>query len=926
MSPCPRIVSPIAWSLISISSAAFAEEVPSGIEEIIVTGTHIAHAWQRPPAALLTLAREDIAARGVVEAADVLDTLTLNTGSENNPDAFTQNFTTGTSNVNLRGLGVGSTLVLINGRRQTQSAAANDRGENFVDLASLPPLILIDRIEILGNGASALYGSDAVAGVVNFVTRENHEGLDIEVDLQSAGGGSQHDRQVSAAYGARGPNQSRLVAGLSVLDRTALTTADRRLSDVADDLSQAGNPGSFLVPALPGNPMFQPAWSAAFDRNGNEIADQIEAGLGLAPVAGAVPPVLADQDCLAVAARDVTVVPTIRRLVPSALGMIPIGLCQFDFGAFWNLVPEERRRTFYLGLSGKPSRKLAARVDVHGARNEARRSNSPSFPIGAFPVVASTHPDNPYGTEVRFIGRVVGAGGTALESVHRSDTRRIAGAIRGPMTGSWAWEVGAQQSRNDFYVAVPDVLADRLDAALAGFGGPRCDRANGAPGIDPCRFYNPFGSALTGTGTANAPELLRHLFGHATFDARASLTTLEALFTGERGAIGGRPVGIAAGMQRRHEHIEYDYDPSSNRDNFLFITGNPDFADGRTGSAVFAEVALPAAEGLDLQLAGRFEDYGGGLQSTDPRLALTWRAHENVTFRASTGTSFRAPSLFQSFASQTSLVQLVDPHVGTPQFFPVRTRPHPSGATLDPERAHMLDVGLSWSFMEGWEARLNYWAFRYRDVIVEQDPQGILNAAASGDAPAATQIVRDPLSGLLERVEVYYENASSLESDGVDLRIGRTLLGRAGDLRLAVEATYVHSYDLVDPAAGAVEGAGRRNFGNFGTSVPQWRARLPLAWTLGAHTADVALGYTHSYTDDQTSAGIEAAPDGKIDAHLTVDARYARTFGRRGLALAIGVVNLTDEKPPHVATNGGYDSKVHDPRGRVLYAKTSFAF
>ena len=107
----------------------------------------------------------------------MIEDLTINTGSQNNPDAFTQNFTTGTSNVNLRGLGVSSTLVLINGRRQTQSAAATDRGENFVDTSSLPPMIAFQRIELLKDGATALYGSEAVAGVVNFITRSDFDGL-----------------------------------------------------------------------------------------------------------------------------------------------------------------------------------------------------------------------------------------------------------------------------------------------------------------------------------------------------------------------------------------------------------------------------------------------------------------------------------------------------------------------------------------------------------------------------------------------------------------------------------------------------------------------------------------------------------------------------------------------------------------------------
>ena len=211
----------------------------------------------------------------------MIEDLTINTGSQNNPDAFTQNFTTGTSNVNLRGLGVSSTLVLINGRRQTQSAVATDRGENFVDTSSLPPMIAFDRIELLKDGATALYGSEAVAGVVNFITRSELRRLRSRVRRCRASTTiRKRIVEISGLYGV-GNDRTHLLVAFSYLDRDPLTTYDRRLSAQTDDLSQAGNPGSFLVPSLPGNPAFQSVWTAAFDTNRNGVADFVEPTLGL---------------------------------------------------------------------------------------------------------------------------------------------------------------------------------------------------------------------------------------------------------------------------------------------------------------------------------------------------------------------------------------------------------------------------------------------------------------------------------------------------------------------------------------------------------------------------------------------------------------------------------------------------------------------
>ena len=898
------------------------------LEEVIVTGSYIRRPSQfDSPSPLVTVTREDLDALGVNEISDVIEDLTINTGSQNNPDAFTQNFSTGTSNVNLRGLGVASTLVLINGRRQTQSAVATDRGENFVDTSSLPPMIAFERVEMLKDGATSLYGSEAVAGVVNFLTRTDFEGFDLELHMQTVDGHPQEDAQISGVYGLA-TDTTHFLAAFSLMDRKPLSTADRRLSNVGDDLSQAGNPGSFLVPSLPANPAYATVWTAAFDSNLNGVADALEPRLGLPPVPGAQLPVFADQDCTAIAAQDPKVVPGLAAEVPSPIGNIPIGLCQFDFGDFYTLVPEEQRTSVYFDLLHDFSDRLRGRAEVHYAKNEAQRNNSPSFPFAAFPTVPATHPDNPYGTNVNFIGRIRGGGGVASPSFHDSDTWRFATSLIGDFNDTWGWEAGVTVSENEFEVRALDVLIDRFGLAIRGLGGSGCDPVGGMPGVGSCLYFNPFGNALTGAGTQNSAALFADIQGRFSYLATNELMTLDAHVTGEFGELAGGPIGIAAGVQFREGEIGYDYDLNSNANNYLFFSGNPDFAGDRDINAVFVELALPLSDTFDLQFAGRFEDYGQGVDSTDPKVSMLWRPSDLFSLRGSYGTSFRAPSLFQVFGVQTSLAELVDPTVGIPQFFPVRSQPNPNGAPLEPEQADVLNLGVSLTLGDYVEFDIDYWSFEYDQVIIQQNPQAILNAAAAGNAEALAQVVRDPASGLLLRVDSYYANASVLDTDGVDLAIvyDRDTAG-GSTISFGADATFIASYDIADPQAGFVEGVGRRNFSNFATSTPEWRANLFAGWQRENHGFNVFFRYIDSYADDNVEPGLGPAAFASIGSYVTVDAQYNFRFRSEfGPALSFGAINLLDEDPPHVATNGGYDSKVHDPRGRMLYARANFTF
>ncbi|HEX7027436.1 MAG TPA: TonB-dependent receptor [Gammaproteobacteria bacterium] len=878
-------------------------------EELLVTGSFIKGLTQENLASpLQSIDFNDIADLGAVRLADIINNLTINTGSENNTDAFTQNFTSGTSNINLRGLGVASTLVLLNNRRQTYSAFVTNKGENFVDTASLVPLIAIDRIEILKDGAASLYGSDAVAGVVNFHTRNDFDGAEIQLEYQSGDYGQQ-ETIMGAIFGT-GNDNTHIMAAVSLFDRSELTTEDKRLSAPGDDVSIAGFPGSFLVPTQPTgpSPVTTAVWTLAYDGNLNGTADFME---GLS----ATPPLIADPNCDEVAANGgTTSIPPANEPTGTA------GVCSFDFGSFYSLVPQEERTQFYSHLTHRFSDTLDFDAEIAYANNNAERRNSPSFPIATLPGIPDYHPNNPFGVDVAFVGRVLATGAEALISEHESETLRFAAGLGGVFNNGWTWDVDTSYSKNDFVLTAKDTLNSEFQRALAGLGGASCsgnpaDIGNPAAG---CFFYNPFASP-TPPFNANSSEMLDYVTGDFRIDAQAELTTLTGVVSGEWFELDGGSVGVAAGIQYRDEALEHDYDENANNENFMFLVGNPDFDANRDVSAIFSELSLPFSSSVTVQFSLRHENYGDDVDSTDPKLALLWRPNDNLSVRGSLSTSFRAPSLFQQYGVQTTLNEITT-LAGT-QFLAARAQANPADPLL-PEEADVGNLGLTWiSDSRSAEISLDYWTYDYDQVIIQQNPQAVHDAAFFGNDPQAlSQIdfaggVISPLT--IERIHVYYDNASSLKTDGIDLGASFTV----ENFRLGAELTHILSYDLEDPQAGSVEGAGNRNFTNFGTSAPELRANIHLGWMNENHSVNTFARHISSYEDDANN-------NATIDAHTTFDLQYNYRFAPwgdndEGMVLSIGGINVTDEDPPYVSTNGGFDSKVHDPRGALYYIRAT---
>ena len=538
-----------------------------------------------------------------------------------------------------------------------------------------------------------------------------------------------------------------MLVAFSHLDREPLTTYERRLSGPTDDLSQAGNPGSFLVPSLPGNPAYRSVWTAAFDSNRNGVADFVEPTLGLPAVPGAQPPVFADQNCTAIAAQDPKVVPGDRgqRAEPDRHDSDRPLLSSIS-AASTRSCPRRQRSSAFAEVTHAFGDTLQGRIEAHIADNEALRNNSPSFPFAAFPTVAASHPDNPYGSDVRFIGRIIGAGGVPIESIHNSDTWRLAASLAGGVDNTWVWEIGAQYSENDFFVSAPDVLVDRFNNAIRGFGGADCNSTRPArAGVAPCVYFNPFGTSLTGTGTRNSPELFDYLVGFESFDAHSELVVARGLRVARARRARRRPRRHrrrrAVSRRRAVVRLRREREPRQ-----FLVPGRQSRLRRRPRHRRLVRRVCAAVQRNAEPATGRAATKTTATASTptDPKASLLWRPSTRSSRCArSVGTSFRAPSLFQAFGTQTTLAELIDPSVGTPQFFPVRTQPNPSGAALSPEEADVFNVGVSLSPTEAWEIGIDYWSFDYTNVIIEQNAQAILNAAAQGNAQARSQVIRD---------------------------------------------------------------------------------------------------------------------------------------------------------------------------------------
>lgn len=876
----------IAISL-ALTNAAFAQDSSikgDDVEKIIVTGSYIKRTSVDAAEPVQILDRNFIQSSGATTVSELIGKLAISSGAENQADSFTQASTQGTGNVNLRGLGLSSTLVLINGRRQTISGAITNDGSVFVDTSHIP-VDAIEQIEVLKEGAATTYGSDAIAGVVNFILRKDFEGFEFNAGISKVTDGDQKDTDIGFLWGAELYDTYITVSG-HYLDRTPLTIADRpELGDNA--FSSLGN--SFLL--YPTN------FDGTFDFSPITVDDGPYAGTYAA--FEEVPDPTCLDDSLGI-------------LIPQANGT----RCGFNYGPIYNLVNTETRIQLYSNISHDFDNGTELSIDASWSSNEVKDNpQSPSYPDLSFPFIGSFHPGNPFGAHVIWLGRPLGADQSPALAPRKNETFRTSLNLIGGFNNGWGWDTALTYSKNVYNQSQQDQLKSRLVAALAGVGGPNNDE-----------LFNPF----------DRSSLSQSIIDDFTYvtetEKHTDLLVLDAVIDGDLYELPAGTVGFASGFQIRNEgfkvetddvnEIRFDADGNPIPIDLIFLAGLSEVDVDRTSFAVFVESVIPVSENVEIKAALRYENLEND-SSIDPKIAVRWQLSDQWIMRASASTAFREPSLSQQNAASATINSITDYDANgtaqSPAFVGVIAT---GNAQLKPEQSENYNIGFIFNPTDNFDFKVDYWRVDYSDLITVENAQGKI-----ADDPNGGDIIRSD-AGLLSSIKVDYFNSSSVKVKGIDFE---SIWKISEQFNLNFSASHFLSYELTKDNGEVVEAAGLFNHDNFARSMPETKASVNIDWRGNYQSASLNINHVSSY---KTTIDLSALPSESqtIDAFTSVDAQYSVIFDvtqNSEAILTLGIKNLFDEEPPRVFNGYGnlsYDPKQHNPLGRVIYAKAKIVF
>ncbi len=959
------------------NTPAFAQD-NADAEVIVVTGSLISGTPEDAALPVNVISAQDIAAQGspsVVELMKQLPASAATLGESNQFDGRASILSTGTATVNLRGIGSGRTLVLLNGKRFTPSPRTDGTDVNLF------PLAAIGRIEVLKDGAAATYGSDAIAGVVNFITRTDLDGLEVSASY-GAIEDTDGEYRVGLNWGWTGEGANMLLSA-GYQRRTELALADRDWG---------------LQPYL-NNP--QGGWSP-YGQPGTYFG-----GLGA----------FVDPAC----GQEGTF---------SAIGAIPV--CNFQLSQTYNLIEETDQVQLYGEINLDLSDTMAFHAEALFANTEIPFLNSTSSPAlqsptaltsiypGFFTVATAGPTANPaavafaaanpglppdaFGNYIPYLFRPYGIGGNpiyddgGLVGNNSSEAFRVAAGFEGTLGAGVNWESNLAYSVDENLLVSRDALVGRLQRSLNGLGGPDCPLTGGVPGVGPCMFFNPFASAIETnifSGEANptydAAIANDPRFGNNDLDfinwltpelnaiSRTRLLTWDTVLDGDLPIeLGGGSVEWAAGVQFRRTYLEVEVDPLYDVDANPCID-SPDFGDDsclstpgaangpltfyvqyrnlsadRDTYAAHGEVSLPFSDAFEMNVAARFEDHGDFGTTFNPKLSTRWTLTPNVALRGSIGTSFREPLPVHTIETPLTALSFLGGALRQ-----IRTAGNPN---LDAEEALSSNVGAIFSG-DNFNATLDYWRFDFSDPITVEPSAAMFQALFPTGAPSncgnpefAELEARFDFGGLacsttnLRRINTLWTNGASVETSGLDLAADYTFDGVfGGSMTLGGDASYVFNYEI-DPTSVAgvaniqpgFDAVGLLNYGTNAYPLPQWKGNAFAELNVGMHSFRAALHYIDSY-DDQRAAlfttPVNANPgaDGpgtgpgvydpandvlitngqKVDSFVTADLVYRLNLPN-DLVASLAVINAFDEDPPFARLDMNYDPFNANPAGRIV--------
>ena len=903
------------------------------LEEIITTGSRIARKDLTGSGAITILGAEAIRITGNVSIGDVLQDLTVNSNGIN---VQANNGGNGTTRINLRGLGSSRTLVLVNGRRMVGTA-----GSSSVDLNALP-LSVIERVEVLKDGASAVYGSDAVAGVVNIITRTDFEGIEINAFTGQAGESDGTIVDFNITLGIAGDRGNMLISA-GYYEQEEIMAGARAFSFFDKSYDWAANDGSFNELGSSATPQ-----GGIIDWTGdagNAAWDTLTGPGGACEGAG-----FCYND------------PNTGWRDFATTGTSDIGTGDFyNYQPVNYLLTPQKRFNIYGAGRFELGNSVSAFVEAQylSRQSDQLLAPTPIFIISEGITYSANSVYNPFGRDFIDVRRRM------LEAGQRNflqdiDTFRTVVGLQGDLPGdkNWNWEASINYGRTQgIDVNEGRFIRSRVAEAI----GPSYFDANGVaqcgtllnPGSDGCVPLDLFGGEA---GRPITQEMVDYIAFTGTDSLLQTQRTYSLNFSGDIAEMPAGTVGMAFGLEQRYERGLDQPDPLTATGN---TTGNKrePTAGGYDVTEMYVEFLVPVFEGFEASVAVRYSDYSNFGDTTNGKIGLTWDITDTFTLRGTVSEAFRAPTINGLFGGNAdSFPNTTDPCDTDPTNGGPRTANEQAACAADglpddytdirsqlksvvggnpnlkPETADTFTVGMVWQpgFVDGLSVTVDWWDIDLTDAITGIGASVILDQCYNqplGERSLCDKITRDPGTNFLSLIDDRTSNVGGTTASGLDVTFGYDHSTSFGDFSYNLDITYLDDFTIEQADGFLLNCVGVYDCGVY----VEYKANFNLNWRMDQWGANYNLRYIDDFIECQSDAcsnldNSDPADDPVFrkvkanwqnDVQVSYDLDYAKGQG----TVTLGIQNLLDQDPSKIFNGflATSDSSTYDFLGRYIY-------
>lgn len=924
------------------------------LSTISVTGSRIKKTDTEGAKPVLTFSAEELAQSGITSIGDILQRLPVTGSSLNTRFNSSGNFGfpadgggvgAGSTTVSLRHLGAQRVLVLVDGQRWVNETSASGVSA-AVDLNTIP-FSAIESVEILTDGASALYGADAIAGVVNIVTRKSQDNT-ITATLY-AGDQATGDGQTTTLGISLGNSTKRMrwFADLNIFDQNAISSA-------------AYGPAAVPVPGTGvafGSSATPTTRSIFFNQPGSDTAN------------GLCPQVDTDGDGQPDRAQcDITALGTAAG--PDFVQEFPEGFKpftnddRFNFSPFnLLLTPQERSNLFaQAAFDFTPDITANVKLVAHSRESQNRAAPEPIFLGPGFGSggladtvsVDQSNPFNPFGFTLDANDNLILIGRRPIEGGPRIFTQKVS------MLYASAGLEGAFDMLDQAFFWDVNLIRSRASATQTAQGTYNIANIAQAVGpvdncTDPCVPLNLFG----GPGTIT-PAMLDYIGFTEVARSEQSLDSVTANLSGGLFYLPAGNLQFAAGLEYRDLAGSYSPDPvvvrgEGNGVPSLPTSGGYDVTEAYLELAIPLLRDLPGAQSLDLSLATRYSDYSTFGSTTADKVGIRWQASSDILLRATYAEGFRAPSIGELFGSPSRFdatlddpcSQPTDPAIqqncadqGVPANYE-QANPQISVRTggnenLEPETSDSLTYGLVYSpgwaealpFTQRFDIELTYYDIEVDGAIQALDAQTQLDRCAETNDPTFCSGIQRNNTGAIAGFDNTLRNLGELQTSGYDLTL--TWIAPAvalGQFSMDWLTTKTESFTARSKATGLPEPRGVGVEVND-SGIPEYRSTLRMNWGKDDYAASYSVRYLSALTEECgdvaafAACGNQDAGTNRLDPRFYHDVRLTWAPQQYGdIQFSVGINNLLDEDPPICVSCSlnGYDASLYDLPGQFGY-------